>query len=448
MIENGTDIDDNPTDPENDSFCFDDLTCPVKIVVVRDQRPSRKAFFLICFLFLSVVIARIHNYRHTLSPLSQLIPRIDVITNDVIVDHVPTLPPGHPLSPSAATSRQRAVFYNIYIPKEQKKNAFRIVEEQLAWKQASRLLQNATLYYVLIGFNATERVSEICHSYASSSEHCHLLEYISDGDEAITLQHLYKYCVDHPRSQVSYIHNKGSFHPSKDNDDLRIFVNHGIFGSNGEYCQAMPLEHCNVCGTRFSSVPHYHFPGNMWTASCDYIRQLIPPTDFGQKMESLLERPRMRDGVPKPSNRQLFLRWPVGRDRFSSEHWVGSHPRVQPCDIYRDENYTFGYLALPDPSTPWMAKFMTAPRFGIDTFRENYLALNPKHRESIIGEWFCGQARLWEYAFLYNGLQPDRDHFVWNYYGVNITGCEVPLDFELHYEMFGSKELWEGPIVF
>jgi hypothetical protein len=95
-----------------------------------------------------------------------------------------------------------------------------------------------------------------------------------------------------------------------------------------------------------------------------------------------------------------------------------------------------------------MAKLMTAPRFDIHTFRENYLMRNPRHRKSITGEWFCGQARLWEYAFLYNGLQPDRHHFVWNHYRENFPGCEVPLDYGLHHDMFRSKELLEDVIMF
>ena len=426
--------------------CFDDdQTCQVKNVVVRQLK--RKAYVpTICaFVFLFVVVAQIRNYWYILPPLSQLTmtTSIDGITEGAANDA--KLPAGHPLLPSANTYRERAVFYNIYIPKERKKNAFGIVKEQLAWKQSSRLLQNATLYYVLIGLNATKRVSEICRSYASS-EYCQLLEYISQGDEAITLQHLYKYCMDHPLSQVSYIHNKGSFHPSQDNHNFRNFLNHGVFGSNGEHCQAMPLEHCNICGARFSSIPHYHFPGNMWTASCDFIRQLIPPMDFGEKMDALFKS--RTDGVPRPSNKQLYRKWPVGLSRYTSEHWVGSHPHIRPCDIYSEENYTFGHHALPDLNTKWIAKLMTGPRFSMRTFRENFLTPNPTYTETITGEWFCGQARLWEYASLYNGLQPDRDHFVWNYYRENFTGCQVPLDFELHHDMFGSKELSGGPIAF
>ena len=397
--------------------------------------------------------------------------------------YMPTLSTAsRPLTPHINTTRSRAVFYNIYIPfggeelamvEEGQNHALGIVKEQLALKQSSTLLKNVPLYYTVIGSNMTEEISQMCESYhdrhqsdekqsQQQSQNCHLLQYSPQGDEALTLQSIHDYCLDHPHDQITYIHNKGSFHPSEKNEKFRIFVNQGVLGRNGKVCQEMPLNQlqegglCNVCGTRFATFPHYHMAGNMWTATCQYVRQLIRPLDFPTKMEALLEQSIFlgrtsgvgtgMDGsipeattatvggmvdpvIPKPTFQQYSDGYPVGRDRYSLEHWIGSHPYLQPCDIY-SRKYTHGYRDLPSIQSVWTAHLATAPRFDIHTFLKI---------SSLRGEWYCGQARLWEYAYLYDGLQPDPDHFVWKYYRDIYKGCNVPLDYRRHNNMFLAK---------
>jgi hypothetical protein len=165
------------------------------------------------------------------------------------------------LTPHINTTRSRAVFYNIYIPfggeelamvEEGQNHALGIVKEQLALKQSSTLLKNVPLYYTVIGSNMTEEISQMCESYhdrhqsdekqsQQQSQNCHLLQYSPQGDEALTLQSIHDYCLDHPHDQITYIHNKGSFHPSEKNEKFRIFVNQGVLGRNGKVCQEMPL---------------------------------------------------------------------------------------------------------------------------------------------------------------------------------------------------------------
>ena len=403
-----------------------------------------------------------------------------------VAAYMPTLSiASRPLTPLINTTRSRAVFYNIYVPfgreelavvENDHHHALRIVKEQLALKQSSTLLKNVPLYYTVIGSNVTEQIAQLCQSYhddhdqhqsneqqsQAPSHNCHLLQYAPQGDESLTLQSIHDYCFDHPHDQISYIHNKGSFHPSEKNEKFRTFVNQGVLGRNGHVCQEMPLDQqhegggCNVCGTRFATFPHYHMAGNMWTATCEYIRQLIRPVDFPNKMEALLEQSIFLGGksdvgtggggsiaatrtgtvggvvdraIPKPTFQQYSDGYPVGRDRYSLEHWIGSHPNLQPCDIY-SRKYTHGYRDLPSIQSVWTAHLATAPRFDIHTFLKI---------SSLRGEWYCGQARLWEYAYLYDGIQPDPDHFVWKYYQDTYKGCNVPLDYRLHNNMFLVK---------
>ena len=74
--------------------------------------------------------------------------------------------------------------------------------------------------------------------------------------------------------------------------------------------------------------------GKMWTSSCDYIQQLIPPSDFQQAIhqvtaEALMERLRYRLVMTLQELRAGVF----GIDRYSTEFWVASHPSVQPCDF-------------------------------------------------------------------------------------------------------------------
>lgn len=340
------------------------------------------------------------------------------------------------LQPDDSSQRDRAVFYNVYIPKEDdlQENALRIVKEQLKLKSESKSLQSVPLYYTLIGKNMLEELSELCLEFhGGNGESCHLLQYVEEGDESLTLQAVFGYCQAHPTgTQVSYIHNKGSFHPSERNEKFRTFLNHGVFGSNGQACQDMPLDSCNICGTRFATFPHYHMAGNMWTAQCDYIQKLIPPSQFPKQMDDMMEYTIFSTSdkdIPKPTFQQYSEEYPVGRGRYALEHWIASHPSIQPCDLY-SRKYTHGYRDLPTLQTTWKAKLATAPRFDIHTFLKI---------SQLRGAWYCGPARLWEYAWLYGGAQPRVGHWIWQYYLEPYKGCPTPMNFTMHNHMFQDK---------
>jgi hypothetical protein len=283
---------------------------------------------------------------------------------------------------------------------------------------------------MVIGANATPQVESICQTlHPNNQAACHSIGYVDQGDEGLTLDAIYQYCQNHQQdaTQITYLHNKGSFHPSPRNDNFRTFLNRGVMG---EDCQEMPWDHCNVCSSRFASFPHYHMAGNMWTATCEYIQTLIPPLEFPQRMEKLLEWTLLTHDptIPRPTFSQYQDGYPVGRGRFALEHWLCSAPNLRPCDVYR-KKYTHGYRDLPSSRNDWQGQLGTAPRFDIHTFLKISM---------LRGAWFCGQARLLEYAYLYPTLVP-LDHFVWKYYLEPYKGCETPLNVTLHFDMFRNK---------
>ena len=76
------------------------------------------------------------------------------------------------------------------------------------------------------------------------------IQHDNGGNEVVTLKLLWKYCQEKPSEKVVYLHNKGSFHPSKENDLLRKWLTRAALS---EECASMPLS-CNVCSWRMSPL--------------------------------------------------------------------------------------------------------------------------------------------------------------------------------------------------
>ena len=109
-----------------------------------------------------------------------------------------------------------------------------------------------------------------------------------------------------------------------------------------EHCLNPPIDTCNICGLQFwpvGGVPF--FPGNMWTAKCSYVQKLLPPSGFETQMDSVLKKAidlqnegRIVNGIYSSAmagslqHKNLFA-----LERYASEHWIGSHPDLQPCNV-------------------------------------------------------------------------------------------------------------------
>jgi len=317
----------------------------------------------------------------------------------------------------------------------------------------------ASIHYTLIGdTNASDEVTRLCGGVATGSgtndninaaNNCHLLRSVQNGDEGLTLESLYDYCGNHPRAQVTYLHNKGSFHPSAENSAMRRMCTKAVFSDS---CQAMPVDECTICSARFAPLPHTHMTGNMWTADCSYVNKLIHPLKFGDRMSEMVRHSLAlndEDIFPLPSTTYYERPHEYGIDRYSFEYWVGSHPKMKPCDVFSDSNYLYGFAYLPEidatetsvappsrsvrrsstftRSNPWIPTLQRVPWMPVEKFW-NW----------SFNEWFCGRGRLAQYKFLYD-MYPDADSFVWSYYGKPFKkpfknfyslldrGCPVPV---------------------
>jgi len=343
---------------------------------------------------------------------------------EILVSH----PTQESLLESINVPRRRATFYNIFIPNGLKHSgpAIQIVKEQLAALKRSSMWNSTfhQLFYNVIGYNATAEIQQEC------GPQCHLLQFVQEGDEVLTLQSLHDYCQEHSDSLVTYIHDKGSHHPSKKNNNLRVLLTKSV---TSDACQEVGMRKntsCDVCGARFSPFPHHHMPGNMWTAPCSYIRKLHRPDEFRQRMDDLMDKVlhHAKEDIPKPSVEQFKIRWFVGTGRFASEHWVTSHPSIRPCDVYAPVEYQRGYKVLPEPSDEWIPDLRPAPRFPPSVlFRATTQWENT---------WYCGKGHLLEYRYLYNELPPE-DSFVWSFYSEASEQCQA-LNFTQHRSLYAN----------
>jgi hypothetical protein len=301
-------------------------------------------------------------------------------------------------SASAKTTGKLAIFYNIFTAPGNSTLTLGIVKEQLTTWRASNVT-NATLYYNLLG--------EKIHIPCKSNEKCSLLEHTENGDEIGTLQELHEYCKNNPQDAVIYIHNKGSFHPNEENTLMRRVLTKAVFL---DACTGLKRDDnsCNVCSARFSPIPHWHSPGNMWVAQCDYIRNLIAPKLFPTHVDKAVEEAKRRWEwkVSHPSS--------LGQGRFASEHWVHTHPNVNPCELYSSDHWVWGYTCTLRLDVNGKFERARAPRFPISTYYRPYKQFKQ------LPMWISLLYRLFELRMLYNET-PTADSWVWDFYDLNVS---------------------------
>jgi hypothetical protein len=209
----------------------------------------------------------------------------------------------------------------------------RIAHEQLSWLESSGVKISA-LHVFAFGSN----LSGLPKIEEWTSAPVRYEELSRSGNEDVTLAALHRFCsaaaLEGREAYVLYFHPKGSFHPSTRNEKYRQAVGHYVLRRPEGCLTAMAHGHCDACGLRFSEHPHAHFPGNMWWANCSYVSQLYPPD---------IPRGELK-GVNLPD-------YCIGIGRFASEHWIGSHPLIRPCDCFpvsEEAFYWYGFIGLDE----------------------------------------------------------------------------------------------------
>lgn len=261
----------------------------------------------------------------------------------VEIDPAPALKRGTP--------QHLAVFINAYIPEENKEtrvvtaqNALQILREQIGQINNSYAQKhNVSVNLVTVGRdfdNNSNIVDKLCADTSGGWVKC--IPHSGGSGELDTLQLLHNYCLTAPdTARAIYIHNKGSFHPSPKNDRWRRSMTDAVVS---EGCLNPPNSSCNACGLLFEAPPRLFtllFPGNFFAASCQYIKRLLPPLYFEERHTEAVQRAIRTSLSSDQFYFSKYKKWSLGLKRFTSEHWIGSHPSIRPCDVSVEEDYWY-----------------------------------------------------------------------------------------------------------
>ena len=281
------------------------------------------------------------------------------------------------------TKKTIPVFYNIFVKdKRGIPKAKAIFDEQY-----SSMLPEHKLFVVSLGYDITQPHLQFV---PNDDPRVKIIEQRPQGDERVTMNMLWQNCQvvpdeDAHETLVVYLHSKGSFHPSRANNNLRKALTAGALSKE---CAELPNS-CNVCSVRMSPVPFPHTPGNMWVSRCSYVKKLVSPITFQSKMDDFYKDRHTCNG----------------RDRWSQEHYIHHHKDVKPCDLLEKEAFTWSYDRIPGPD--FKKDLQPAPRFNLTTF------LKPK---TCDGFGTDVRQRLELSHLIYNDTAFDNDWYGWNFF--------------------------------
>jgi hypothetical protein len=323
-----------------------------------------------------------------------------------------------------------AIFYNVFVPSDQGEkgvaNSLRIVQEQLRQvgsSYAASLQKQPTIFYNTLGKrDGIEAIDMqiICHDNNLTCTH---MEHYDEGFEQVTLQKVHDFCSIHKDHRVVYLHTKGAYHTRPVNEGWR---RHMTAAATSTDCLAPPNNTCNLCGWVYYPFWASFMPGNIWTAQCSYIQQLLPPKEYEQKQRHLvkeilimrvLESFSMRMFPRKDgSNLKMDL---YGLNRYADEHWVGSHPAVVPCDVAGSVDLAVLWSNQQQQQQQTRSNFSMAPREAVDA---KWLTSRPHNTQSIlkkeknrIQEYYFLGGRLFLWIGLYNQV-PSESSWVWKWF--------------------------------
>lgn len=319
--------------------------------------------------------------------------------------------------------RKFAVFFNTYTNPDETEYSFGIIYDILRRLNENPTLSNAPVYFSRFGDLNKWPVTK-CEN--DGRRQCVEITAREEGDEILTIDYLYNYCRENTNHRVIYMHSKGSFTKSWNNRLLKNILVKAIFSDECLLEMGTNGMDCNTCSSQFSGFPA-HYSGNMWVADCDYVSKLIPPIEFGQKKQEISElmietTHKLRPDNPEDdrwvmelengptihfhnASKWMILRpsW-IGTGRYSTEHWLGSHPELKPCDVFSQKNGipTFSYDNMKRKrvfASTVTAKLETAPGLSFKESWEHPYRLHP---------WYRKAGKLHEYKILY-GKIPDRE---------------------------------------
>ena len=245
------------------------------------------------------------------------------------------------------------IFYNLYIPNDEEgiKNAINVIKDQIGQiasvltriekeNKSTKNQSRGVVLYNLIGNEhaySTNDMKSLCHKLHPRLD-CQLLEFHKEASEAVTLQDVHDYChsgisYNQNATRVTYLHSKGSYHSQDTNHIWRRQMTDAALHPQ---CLNPPNNTCDVCSAQFYIKYAIMFPGNMWSAKCQYIRKLISPNTgeyTKRKRASIKQFLILRTWGILHATLDTDSVEHYGLDRYQWEHWI-THPSIQPCELH------------------------------------------------------------------------------------------------------------------
>ncbi|KAL7543967.1 hypothetical protein ACHAWF_007493, partial [Thalassiosira exigua] len=319
------------------------------------------------------------------------------------------------------------VFYQISILEGKKLEALLALKTQLdvlsmgqydIISRSHHRQRHVILYYTVAGDSSDMALlKKVCEAKSRHITCRNLGETSSARAVGESLHQLHQFCLAKPSLGVTYLANSLPRPYGVNRTELHTMQKIRAYTTavTSKMC-IKSRKTCNVCGTEFYPFPYNHFTGNMFSASCDYVKDLLPPKKFesamdevaGDALESKLRSAITTELIPfTPQN--------LGLRRYSVEHWIGSHPDFEPCDVapvrHRWFPWFYGNSYIPNDYTSSRAyDFMweQAPR------RSSAPALQLS-QEVISLEYFYLAGNLIRWFKLYNKA-PSGNSWVWQWY--------------------------------
>jgi len=312
-------------------------------------------------------------------------------------------PPGDEQRGNMAAEPKVRLFFHVFKGQDEAL-AISIVKEQMLTLQSAPP-DSFEVDFITVG---TLWDNASIHASGLGCSTCHHRAHYEQAFESVTLEFLYEYCNDNPTKHVAYMHNKGSFHDSGENSNVRRFLVKGIVSQE---CVDMPAE-CDVCSSRFSPLPHPHTPGNMWHAKCSHIRKLQQPSVFERIMDDFCKT--------HGSTSAWSQDWADGSGRYAAEHWVHSHPDTEPCDLYGGHYVAAYNLDEPAKDGTWLPQLQVGIRWPLEMYSHEHWPLTP----TKMVEW--ARWRCLEWHTIYEKLPTDFNK--WRFEEALLKMANVSLD--------------------
>lgn len=295
-----------------------------------------------------------------------------------------------------------------------------IAQELSALQQPSSSATNVSFpVYFTLGVNnddtaAQEDVFQLCEA---QSLDCIPLgsgmverEYIGE-----TLWHTHGYCTSFPSSSITYLSNlvPDDSIPLDDRIDPAARERQVLIATRGALnpaCWNIGATQCSTCGATFRTSAKLHYRGNMFSAQCQYIRTLLPPTVFEKKMSSwggaavvaTVREQLILPGIAKDFTSLASL---IGIDHHAVGHWVGSHPAIVPCDISWP-NATNATNATAN------ATLVDWSRSRRDVEGKEYASVLPEDNKDRLRQYSLLPGNLMKWDYLYQEAPLD-DSWIW-----------------------------------